>query len=997
MTPASGRRGFAASGGLVAISGLAVTILAWKTYVVPERIPTYTFQRASWIAAPDCGPVAYFRKELSLAEPVRSAWIVFAAIDTEHTLYVNNHLIDRQTTPLPHDAEVFEISHFLQQGRNVVALRLVRSTHLGPAQVLIEGAIRGWSGHQQDFQSDSTWTAAAREETQGQGTISWHSVSLVSTTPPKLLSGPTRFETTLAVFPNAVLEPAPAGAMAAAGGGATASFRTMFDVGADPVGAFVRIAADEGYLVTVNGTVVAEGPRSEDTLEIQDVSPYVSRGANSIVVRVTSRSSPPRLTADVLLDHGDRIDVIANPERGWTVEEPSGHETEPLRLLGSPLAPATRPLGSPAALPQRMIPPRPPPEWAAAEAGRLLLLGLVILTLAVADWLIISRIIQFLRPAWELAEARRLDAILHLPSLLIVVGLLLMRLDTRLIFQTRTLVATVAVLYALRGVLVVELTLWGRPFPDRPPGSPRRGHRGLALVAALVLGATSATLRARQVGLRSLQHDEVSMAVGAEEVLARGVPVRVIGAFDKPLTTYELVPYPIALAMYLFGESDSAVRSPAVLFGTLTTVLILLAGRRLWGIWTGILAATIHAFSPMAIAWGTNAFHPQQAQLLALATCLLFFEAAPAPGPVTRPALLYVAAAAMVATYLTWEGAGIVLVALLAAKLVASYGDQRWITSRHVWQATGLVAIAVALQLGRRILVNVPYIVVGSGLSDAVVHLSLLDPSYDPWFYVSNYLLDDNQRGLTVALLVGLPLTWRDRAVRYWVVLLAALVILLTNILPNVSTRYAYFTQPFLILPASAVTSLALARLTSGRAQPWVVVATRRLVIAGLSLTLFFSSNSILQGQRNRGPGGEVTQPEPDIYGIDYRGAARLVAGNRRPSDIVIALRPHAFAFYARQEADYCLQTYTNRAVYYDVSRAWPGYLDKFAGRPVLRSLSELHDVLYRHPRTWILALPERAFERSVDPATLDFLETRARLVFERPNARVYLWDRHGP
>ena len=60
-------------------------------------------------------------------------------------------------------------------------------------------------------------------------------------------------------------------------------------------------------------------------------------------------------------------------------------------------------------------------------------------------------------------------------------------------------------------------------------------------------------------------------------------PLRPSGQSTKTLTTYELLPYSVALSIGLFGSNDFAVRLPAAVFGTLAIFVIFYIGMQLWG------------------------------------------------------------------------------------------------------------------------------------------------------------------------------------------------------------------------------------------------------------------------------------------------------------------------------------------------------------------------------------------------------------------------------
>ena len=111
---------------------------------------------------------------------------------------------------------------------------------------------------------------------------------------------------------------------------------------------------------------------------------------------------------------------------------------------------------------------------------------------------------------------------------------------------------------------------------------------------------------------------------------------------------------------------------------------------------------------------------------------------------------------------------------------------------------------------------------VGTGLSDvSLPTLYFLDPMYDPTFYIKNFLWLENNALLTLILIGGLPFIFKQTGLSYYCALLFSLIFFMTNLLSHAAIRYAYYFEPFLILPASAITVYMLdsspSYLTCGR------------------------------------------------------------------------------------------------------------------------------------------------------------------------------------
>ena len=160
----------------------------------------------------------------------------------------------------------------------------------------------------------------------------------------------------------------------------------------------------------------------------------------------------------------------------------------------------------------------------------------------------------------------------------------------------------------------------------------------------------------------SFDHDEMGLVSKSKGILILGFPYTKFGDQIRWLTTYEAVPYPLALVGFLFGYSEWSMRLPSVIFGTMTIGVLGLMGRRLFNWRTGLFVALIYACLPLNIRWGQNAFYPSQCQFMATLTFYLFYEAIRAR-PFNRR-VLTAATVTFCLAYLSWEGTGFMLPAL---------------------------------------------------------------------------------------------------------------------------------------------------------------------------------------------------------------------------------------------------------------------------------------------------------------------------------------------
>ena len=71
-----------------------------------------------------------------------------------------------------------------------------------------------------------------------------------------------------------------------------------------------------------------------------------------------------------------------------------------------------------------------------------------------------------------------------------------------------------------------------------------------------------------------------------------------------------------------------------------------------------------------------------------------------------------------------------------------------------------------------------------------------------------------------------------------------------------------------------------------------------------------------------------------------------------------------------------------------------PRFVDKFAGVPVVRNLTELREVVSSANRTWVVFAPYADFEELSNPDVVDYLNQTAKVEFETYRAKVMLVER---
>ncbi len=582
-----------------------------------------------------------------------------------------------------------------------------------------------------------------------------------------------------------------------------------------------------------------------------------------------------------------------------------------------------------------------------------------------------------------------------MPVALGLVLLLLLNFDPRFpdewSFRPRIIIIGALAFLAVRGLhFITGLRPKWNLFKDRQEFIPRPAIPYLVLAIVMGLGLA---LRLHGLGYISFDHDEMGLITKSHGIYHLGFPYTMFAGEVRPLTTYEAVPYPLALSGLIFGYSEWSMRLPACLFGTLTIGVIALFGRRLFNWRTGLATAFIYACIPLNIRWAQNSFYPQQCQFFAMFTCWMFYEAIRVK-PLHRR-FLTVASISFCVTYLSWEGTAFLLPALFLGLMVIRWGKWWWLKEFHLYRCLFFIGAVVVAEYCSRTLAGFPYLQIGSGLSNLTgPSLFFLTAAYQPMFYIDKLWLSENHVFFTVMALVGLPFCWRERGFRYVFVLLVTLWFLHTNFLAALSPRYCYYYQPLLVLSGTAAAVGLYDRFLALLKEESVMGRAAAHLSGGLALLLLFlqSNESVLREYHLSSLGdapGLMTRMY--TYRYDYRGAAKFVKERAQPGDVIFPGIPHVFAYYAGIPGDYFLNTLLASKVPYNQTLSEPRFVDKFAGLPVVRNLAELREVVNRGRRTWIIFAPYASFERLTNPNVLEYLDQNAKVVYESYRVKVLL------
>jgi hypothetical protein len=1024
---------------LVAVCGLVLAFFVGRTYLNPARVYSLDFGKAEWIEASKPSPSNYFRKDIYLSGLPDQAWVEIAATD-RYLLYVNGRLVDDRPFIGATPSGLYDLKTLLKAGKNALAIAVQRKSYPGSAQIIVRGFYALPASPKQEFYSDSTWRASNTADGVV-GSYLWNAADLDDTfwAFAKKGSAEGRFPAIEGVsFDPRLLESKPEAKWIgpAHRDAFEASFSYNLKVPGDGKETWLQIAATGDYDVSINGELVASQPfstqsrpppvplesfsndlrfggivtqpllksrilkpRVEENVEnapppqpfstqplllAYEVSRWLHTGENSLRIRVRSQTQAVMLLAEGYTVRADRTLQRFKTDNTWNASS-LGNAKEPAAVLTEYGA---GPWGE---LEQKLANPGVTPTFDLQLVSRWGLVILVVEAVLLSAWVLIgavaSAIIRY--PAESLWT---FDAVCHLCVLAVMLGCWLLSFDVRFAsdwcFKPPLLLGFFALLLGAK--LLLFIPRWSkRPSPEeveprRPAWWLRRYGTWAVLVGIVLLGFG---LRVREISKVSLDVDEMGVISMSRGIQKRGYPFIVIGPFDREVTTYELVSYPIAVARQFLGETEIAYRTPALIWGTLTIALIGVAGYRMMGWRVGLVSALIFATFPAGLWWGRNAFWPSQEQFFALLAIWCFYEAARS-GPL-RHGFLTVASIAFPITYLTWEGSGFLLPVLFVCIFVLKWGEYDWMKDWHLWRCCVFMSFVVLIQLThRQVAASPPYLQTGNSLAEVTTpELVPLDlTKFAPFFYFYWLLFAENYVVMTLVALLGIAFYWRDRAIRYLFVLIVGLIACYTEFLPAYAVRYSYGYQAMLILLSVGIIFKWMDAIR-GLRENWL-----RWCGATALLTLFILSTNGLVLKTYRlasNPTIPFYGERMGLYRADARSPAAFLAEHMRAGDGLIISYPNLFEYYSHRVGDYSINTLFDNRITYDGTLAAPYFIDKYRGYPTLRGIEELQDVRSRYKRLWVM----RGGGGHTNPAVERYLTLNAREVFESYGVKVDLID----
>ncbi|MCI0527241.1 MAG: glycosyltransferase family 39 protein [Nitrospira sp.] len=519
----------------------------------------------------------------------------------------------------------------------------------------------------------------------------------------------------------------------------------------------------------------------------------------------------------------------------------------------------------------------------------------------------------------------------------------------------------------------------------------RRYRRSLMVLMVGFLVTSGFLLRLQDIDYKPLGGDEVAMLMWSQGVLAKGYPHIAASprTAEKVYTTSEIVPYPMALSMAIFGANEFGLRLPGAIFGALTIALLYLMGRTLFHARIGLFAAVLYTFLPYAINMSQFARYVSQVQFFAILTGYLFYKAINSEK--INAKYLYLAAVAYIFTYLSWEGSSFFLLGLFMGLVAFKRRDFTWLKNRHLWQGVGLIMFVVVLELVFRKLANVGHLRLGTGTSDISITPQWLQPMYDPYVYVSNFLFMKNINLLTFVAAIGLPFAFKNRTLGYLYPLIFVPLVLMTNLLEVRDFRHVYYTLPFLILLVSHASFAVLDWLAPlGQPSPCTKLLhglNTSVRIGFLGLLIVTSNDYVLKLYEMPG----INAPAQSRLDVGDNGGIRvavdLLRGENPPAGPIVSNQPHMVSLYYGK-ADYYVETRLQIPVF--IAQDEPIAIHRITGSPLIYTEQDLKSVLDQSPRAWFLNVKEMT--QFYDQEFVDYVEENMPMAFEDRALFLYRW-----
>jgi hypothetical protein len=926
----------------------------------------------------------YLRRRLFLAHQPRHAWLQVQGRD-QLRVYVNEKMLGEEDLLGCPVGVLANITPYLRIGHNVIAIDAKQYSLRQPPVVAVDGAYVLDDG-EHPIRTDDAWRCQSFFERKG---LWWFQIDFDDRHWPIAPTAPCELRYKETHVPRSITEPNLASWITPATLGQNASVRQEFTVANRPQQAWLRVTTTSAYCLAVNGMLVDQhegqvdaSTRAPPVQRIYDISKLVKRGNNAIAFALTSTVGPPHLLADAEVEDGAKHRVRLGTDETWMSHADSPPDWLKIRLDSTEgwgkCAVDTGDMGIPPwQIRREFVSVATPTSLVVRQVAQEIAVIVMIFLLTLLACRFARRGLAFLGN-WPEGLAPAYTVFVPLvPVTLAIAAAVLVTYDPRIACQD--VYRGSWVFWAVVAVIVQWLLLaWAAGMRESaaapaPTAAPSRAVpvRRVALAGIVLVGiiAASIWLRLRDLTYEPMHWDEVDVYNATQGMLAKGFAGHQLKDCPRAYSsTSELVFYYTGFANLITKRDVYVCRAPSVCWSIVTTILMFMVGRRFFNTQVGLVAAALHACSPVCIAMCDFGRYFAQLQFFTLLTTYFFWLTIKGTGPLNRW-YLWLTAICFLGVYLTWEGGalmapGMIVVAFLhrRGRLWTIFGDPA------VWGSLFFALLVILLQLFNRALDQTQFIWYGISLSDTSLKPMWRYPNWEAFYFMWESSWNRDAFLPFVGIVGGAILSIRHayrESIRCVLIVYVANAVLLAALLPNETYRYIHQLIPFVILLFSVtlvVTAHRVAKLARELDVPvfWrnygrgVQVATIVALIAlgsGLLVELRDMSSFRVQDY------SVTTFKFPNM-----QGPVLYVRDHMQEGDLVLTSESHQvnhlMQFHGKPGwwADYWPAMSLELPAEIDNVRDVP--FNRKDGTTLLSSYEALDEIFARHRRIWFIIQP---------------------------------------
>jgi hypothetical protein len=971
---------------LVLAFACCVGDFGFRTYnpsLTPEYIIDGEVQPLTYAGGAEAQKHLYLRGTWHLTRAPMRAWIQVIGHDFLE-IFVNGRRAARG--PLVGygrmAGQIIDITALMHAGENVIALHVPQVVLHRPPAVAINGECEFADGKTLSLAGSREWKAANIYDRKGEF---WYETEFDDKQWAEAIVGePEYWRAQVLVPPRAITEPRHSQWISSTSGkdGAVAWGKT-FQVSGQPRDGWLRITGTGAYRVAINGMLLTP---SQDVLGLPpgtvarertfDISPLLDRGENTIAILSEAAGEAPRIRADLEATTRDGAHAYVATDATWKSASGFLEDWTTPDLNAATWTLCRADLGYVGVVPRTMMrelvqldPPRA--FWVARYAQYFV-------------WIAISGIVAFLGASLmtrlltktATSGSRLVDSVPYLAMLPIAIAAVVGHLMTwdlawtghdvyRPFWLLALWLALVAQWLAVLLIGVAKPIAVQTHFAWSERWSPTKIAYGVCFFALTILALW---LRLRNLMAEPIHHDEVTAYAFTDAIFHYGFPGGQVHP-DIPFgycATNELTYYFNAIVELFTDDALLIIRVPAVFFSMATFFLLAFIGWKWFDPVVGLVAATLFALSPHAIAMADFGRYLSQVQFFTLLTMWVAYEALRGTGP-PRTGILWASALCFIAMYLSWEGTGMFGIGLALAALFHRRRHLRSLLgSVHLYLASSVVLLAVVGQDAHRIMQQTQRLWYGEGISSLTIKPMWRFPffQYDYFLTNSGWTRDAllPMIALVVAMILAVGHRWRA-PLRFALICFIGNAEVMAALLPVRTNRYSYHLSEIFLLITAAV-AVAGVEAVLNAIQTRTLPRPYRWYAGGVAATVLVAGVAIASGWTIRTSEiVDYTNASFDVDPLrvpDWDEPMKYLLANLREGDVVIAIFPHTqnFMFAAEKvggdtprTTDYWIQSRLILQATLGDSTNPPR--DRRSGAVMLYNLEQVQELFATHERIW--------------------------------------------